>query len=131
LDEKDRLSMTISLAIVDDDEAILDAMHSAMESVGWSVHTYRSGDSFLKESSDVQLDCLILDPHLPGISGPDVARSAVKKYGRIPIIGLTASPTSPITEEVRQAGAIVMLTKPISLEELLNHVSTAIKRFPE
>lgn len=118
--------MVVSIAIVDSDEAILDAVQFVLENEGWQVWTYATGEDFLADVPHHEPDCIILDPHLPKMNGADVARSVSIGNGRIPIIGLTARPTSPATTEVMQAGAREMLTKPVTFEELVDHIQAAI-----
>ncbi len=118
--------MSVKVAIVDDDASILDALEIALEFDGWHVRTYSSGGAFLQDLNEHKPDCLILDPHMPGLSGADVAHSMARDHADVPIIGLTARPDSPITEEVLNAGARTMLTKPVTFELLIEHIQSAI-----
>ncbi len=119
-------AITVSIAIIDDDEAILDAVQFVLEIEGWQVWTFATGETFLADFRRHEPDCIILDPHLPTMNGAEVARSVYAVNRHIPIICLTAYPTSPVTAEVMQAGARVMLTKPATFEELYEQVQTAI-----
>lgn len=56
------------------------------------------------------------------MSGADVTRAVANGNPQIPIVGLTARPGSPLTNQVTEAGARVMLTKPIKAEELVDHI---------
>jgi FixJ family two-component response regulator len=118
--------MTVSVAIVDHDEDILDAVRMALEDIGWCVRTYSTGEDFLADVKKHRPDCLILDPHLPGLSGAEVARALTEDNRHIPIIGLTARPASLVTDELVNAGARVMLTKPATFEDLVEYVQAAI-----
>jgi FixJ family two-component response regulator len=118
--------MAVIIAIVEDDEAILDAVQILLEGEGWQVRTYSSGGAFLQDLDDRQPDCVILDPHMPGLSGADVARSMAREHADIPIIGLTARPNSWVTEAMLHAGARVILRKPVTFESLLEHILSAI-----
>jgi FixJ family two-component response regulator len=119
--------MTVSVAIVDDDIAILDSVRLLLELQSWQVATYSTGEAFLAElSADRLPDCLILDPHLPGISGAEVADAVANLSDSLPIIGLTARPTSPITQAVLKAGAEVMLLKPVSADALVDTVQLVL-----
>jgi FixJ family two-component response regulator len=122
--------MTVSIAIVDDDEDILDAIQLVLEDQGWGVQTYATGEDFLADLRSHKPDCLILDPHLLGLSGGEVARSVANGNDRIPIIGLTARPVSPLAIEVMNAGAGAMLTKPVTAETLIEHIQAAIGTSP-
>ena len=97
------------------------------EEEGWDVHIYATGEAFLVDQNNHALDCIVLDPYLPGMTGADVARSIMKGNGHIPIIGLTARPNSPLAMEVINAGACMMLTKPVSAEDLIARVHAAAR----
>lgn len=116
------------IAVVDDDAEILDSISLVLELHRWRVLTYTTGEAFLADLERVQPDCLILDPHLPGLNGADIARSIVSENRNIPIIGLTARPYGPVVAEVENAGALVMLTKPVTEEVLIDHVRVALRK---
>lgn len=118
--------MTMCVAIVDQDAAILDATQLVMQEEGWHVCTYATGEAFLADLDRHSPDCVILDPHLPNMNGVEVVRSVASGNDHIPVIGLTARPESPMIAECMEAGARVMLTKPVTFEELLDHIQAAI-----
>lgn len=119
----------VVVAIIDDDASILDAMKLLLEAEGWGAKTYPSGESFLQDhqhkgEGDSKVDCLILDPHLDGISGADVAQALVSAH--IPVIGLTARPESELTRQVSSYGVVTMLTKPVQPDCLVATIRRAI-----
>jgi FixJ family two-component response regulator len=118
----------VAIAIVDDDESILDAMTLLVEGQGWDAKVYASGEAFLDDyHHNGKIDCLILDPHLGGISGADVAQAL--NGSNIPIIGLTARPESPVTQSIIELGVETMLTKPAQPKHLVETIKQAIE-FP-
>lgn len=121
--------MNATVAVVEDDVRILDALELVLAAEGWAVKTYTMGEAFLTDlANNGAPQCLILDPHLPGIDGAEVAYSVTSRhrYPDIPIIVLTARPTSTVTQQIIEAGARAMLTKPVAAEELINQVYAAI-----
>jgi FixJ family two-component response regulator len=115
----------VVVAIIDDDASILDAMTLLIEGEGWVANAYASGEAFLEDHRENgKVDCLILDPHLDGISGAVVAQALVNAH--IPIIGLTARPESLITRRVIEYGVETMLTKPVRPGELVATIRRAI-----
>lgn len=115
------------VAVVEDDPTILDALTLLLESGGWTVRAYPSGETFLGElCRDVPCDCLLLDPHLPGVSGAEVARAAAARG--VPILTLTARPESPVTAEVAAlSGAAGVMTKPVGAAELLARIADLVR----
>ena len=114
------------VAVIDDNDGILDALQLMLEIQGWSVRTYRTGEDFLSDLNDQAPMCLILDPHLPGMSGDELVRLIATSSHNIPIIGLTARPNSAISRAMGARGVVVMLTKPVSGDELLKHIGSIL-----
>jgi FixJ family two-component response regulator len=120
--------MSVIVAVVDGDDAVLDSVSLVLELHGWQVWTYSSGESFLDVLGCRQPDCVVLDPHLPSLSGADVARAVSRVGGHVPIIALTARPTSKLTADVVQAGVAALLTKPVSEETLVRSIQDAVNK---
>jgi two-component system nitrogen regulation response regulator GlnG len=114
------------VAIVDDNDAILDALQLLLVVSGWEARRYESGESFVEDMIENPPDCLILDSHLAGLSSTDVARAFSTRYPDIPIIGTTAQPGSELAKGVLSAGASVMLTKPVSAERIVGEVQAVV-----
>lgn len=112
----------VHVAVVDDDSGVLDAVQLVLETEGWAVSTFPNGEDFLASLNSDAPDCLILDPHLPGLNGAEVIQ-AVSRGGRsIPTICLSARPDTPIAREVLANGAQAVLTKPVKAENLVGVV---------
>ena len=112
--------------VIDKDESILDAAELLLASEGWWVGTYASGEAFLDGLSGSRLDCVVLEPHLPRMNGEEVIRSLHDGGADIPVIGLTAWPDSELVRNILEAGAHVVLTKPINAEELVEAILAAV-----
>ena len=61
-----------SIAIVDDDEAVREAMKTLVRSLGYNASTFGSADDFLKSEQVHDTSCLITDVQMPGLSGLDL-----------------------------------------------------------
>lgn len=112
------------IAVVEDDERVLDSVQLILESEGWDVWAYATGEAFLVAFPERRPDCVILDPHLPGVSGVDVARAIARST--LPIICLTARPDSAITKALKCLGVRVVLTKPVTDDVLIEQVQAAL-----
>ena len=62
--------------VVDDDEAVRDSMRALLESYGIEVHAYASAREFLVAGPAQPRGCVLVDLHMPGMSGLGAARSA-------------------------------------------------------
>ncbi len=109
------------VSVVDEDTSILDAMALLIEDQGWRPMTYVDGQVFLDDfHKNTHVDCLILDPHLNGLSGIDVAHALLGSL--VPIIVLTARPESPSTKLIDALDAVMILKKPVRADDLLANI---------
>ena len=120
------LGSPVSVAVVDDDESVLDAVKIVLDDQDWITRTYASGEAFLSDLKQHKPDCIILDSNLPGLSGVAVALAISKCYDFIPIIVLTAYPASPQTIKIKNLGAREVLVKPVTAEVLIEHIQQAL-----
>ena len=69
------------ILVVDDDEAVLDALRSMMKSEGFEVRAFSNGLDLLNEASLPAIGCLVVDYHMPAMNGLEVsARCAVGEF---------------------------------------------------
>ncbi len=119
--------MCHTIAIIDDDEAILDSARLVLEAEDWLARLYTQGDQFVADLSSAPPDCLVLDPHLPDMSGLEVAEHVAHTRLQIPIIVWTAQPHSPQVADILRADVHVVLTKPVAAEPLIKEIRVAIQ----
>jgi FixJ family two-component response regulator len=65
--------------VVDDDEAVRMALSSLIRSTGYDVAVFASPEAFLSSEHRSQLDCLIIDICMPGLSGLDLQRTLLEE----------------------------------------------------
>ncbi|UCE62118.1 MAG: response regulator transcription factor [Phycisphaerales bacterium] len=112
--------------VVDDDEAMCDSLRSLMESVGLSVETYATAETFLDGYDAARPGCLLLDIRMPGMSGLELQEKLVSDRVRIPTIIISAH--GDIEQAVRsiKTGAVDFIKKPYKGETLLTRIHEAI-----
>ncbi len=110
------------IAVVDDEADVCKALRRLLRSVGFDVETHPSGQEFLQAVRNHQPDCLILDLHLPGLTGLDVLRHLVATGMRLPVIVITGRDEPGLEDRVLGAGASAFLLKPVNDVELLGDV---------
>ena len=113
--------------IVDDDDAIRNAMKSLLDSVGQPSEVFASADEFLAEVTDRRPGCLVLDIRMPGLGGLELQQELNRRGNRIPIIFITGHGDIPMAVEAMQNGALDFIQKPFRDQELLDRVSDALK----
>ncbi|HTG14032.1 MAG TPA: response regulator transcription factor [Blastocatellia bacterium] len=114
--------------VVDDDEAVREALKSLISSVGLQVATFASAREFLQSRGPDAPGCLVLDVRLPGLSGLDLQRELSDANIHTPIIFITGHGDIPMTVQAMKAGAVEFLTKPFRDQDLLDAIQQALER---
>ena len=78
------------ILLVEDDESILFGLQDILEDNGYQISTASNGTEGLKLATDKEIDLLVLDIMLPGMSGIDICKKIKKIKFKLPIIMLTA-----------------------------------------
>jgi two-component system response regulator FixJ len=112
--------------IVDDDEAVRDSIRLLLESSGFAAQEFASADLFLK-SETADMGCLLLDLHMPGISGLELLRLLRSRGIRRPVIVVSGRRDPVQDAEVWAAGASALLSKPFDDQQLLDLVAEALR----
>src|SRR5207342_1134334 len=115
---------TMSIAIVDDDEAVREAMKSLVRSLGYHASTFGSAEDFLNSEQLDDTSCLITDVQMPGLSGLDIKDRLIARGHSIPIIFITGFPDENVRIRAMKAGALAFLSKPVSQDHLIDHLET-------
>lgn len=108
--------------IVDDDEAILEALQVALESSGYIVETESDGNKVEERVAESQPDLVLLDLLLSGMDGGELAASLKRntKTSEIPLILLSAHPNA--SESARVSGVDDFMPKPFDVEDLIGKI---------
>ena len=115
------------IAIVDDDEAVREAMKILVRSLGYHAPTFGSADEFLNSEQVDDTSCLITDVQMPGLSGIELQDRLIARGHRIPIIFITGYSDENVRIRAMKAGAFAFLTKPVNHNHLLDHLEMALK----
>ena len=116
------------ILIVDDDEAIREALTDLLRSVGVEARSFGSTKELLDAAPTDRPGCLILDVRMPGASGLDLQQQLAVNGNTRPIVFLTGHGDIAMTVQAMKAGAVDFLTKPVRDQTLLDAVTAAIER---
>jgi FixJ family two-component response regulator len=116
------------VAIVDDDQSVLNALRDLMESAELSASCFFSAEEFLESDHRSQTACLIADVGMTGMSGLELQSQLNAEGSRIPIIFITARGDGRTQMEAMAAGAVAFLSKPFDDDVLLEKVRQALRR---
>jgi FixJ family two-component response regulator len=115
--------------VVDDDASFRRAIERRLKQAGYEVATYPSAQHLLDHlPDDGQSGCILLDVRIPGLSGLELQTRLSELGSTLPIVFLTGFGDIPTSVQAVKAGAEDFLTKPVSSEQLLQAVETAVMR---
>jgi two-component system response regulator FixJ len=114
--------------VIDDDEAVRQALAFQLGSAGIEVRTYESAAAFLEVAPTVQTGCIITDVRMPELSGIDLLRRLRELKLAVPVIVITAHGDIPLAVEAMRLGAMDFLEKPFEDEVLLASVRSALDK---
>ena len=113
--------------VVDDDEAVCDALGMLLRASGLVVETFNSAASFLNWLRPDQSGCLVLDIRMPAMSGLDLQEELHRRKIQIPIIFLTGHGDVPLAVRALKKGAFDFIEKPHEEERLVLTVFNALR----
>ena len=113
------------IAIVDDDPGTLDAIGLLLDAHGFEVRAFDSAEAFLGRDAAEQLDCLLLDIHLGGLSGIGLRRRLEASGSTLPVIFMTALDDAATREQALGVGCVAFLEKPVLARQLVDAIHKA------
>jgi two-component system, LuxR family, response regulator DctR len=120
--------MSTSLAyLVDDDDAIRDALAWLLNSRGIASRAWPSAEACLADYDISMRGCMILDIRMPGMGGPELFDRLLERGCRLPAIFLTGHGDVPLAVQAIKKGAFDFIEKPFNDNELVDRVLAAIQ----
>jgi two-component system response regulator MprA len=121
---------TMAILVVDDDQAVREALRRALTMQGYAVELAADGSEAIARlaANGSAIDLLIVDVLMPGVDGLEVTRKLRAEGNPLPILMLTAR--DQVSDRVAglEAGADDYLVKPFALEELVARVRALLRR---
>lgn len=115
------------IALVDDDRNILTSVSMALEAEGFSVTTYKDGETALSAIAANPVDLVILDIKMPRMDGIEVLKK-IREYSAIPVVFLTSKDDEIDQLYGLRLGADDYITKPFSQKLLIERIRTILRR---
>ncbi|WP_347879623.1 response regulator [Burkholderia sp. BCC1047] len=126
--EVEHLCATQIVSIVDDDEAFRLATGSLVRSFGRQTRLFASAEEFLNSGKLAETSCLISDVMMPGMSGVEMLLQILALDHVTPTIFITSFPTAALKAKSLDAGALVVLGKPIDPDALEHWLNVALNQ---
>ncbi len=112
--------------LVDDDEAIRDALSWLLKSRNLPYAAYDSAESFLAAWSPTMCGCVVLDMRMSGMSGLDCFDQLRERQSTLPVIFLTGHGDVPLAVQTLKKGAFDFFEKPFNDNDLANRIEEAL-----
>jgi FixJ family two-component response regulator len=122
------METTDSVAVVDDDPAVLRALARLLRASSYDARTYGSAREFLDSLHGGAPRCLIVDLQMPDMTGLDLQYHLTRNDIRIPTIIITAHNELHVRQLCAAAGARACLLKPLQSTTLISAINMAIGR---
>jgi two-component system NtrC family response regulator len=119
--------MAANILILDDEKNYLLILESILEDEGYNVTTLSDPEMGLAYLEDSEVDVILTDMKMPGLTGQDVLEQCKKNYPHIPVLIMTAFGSIEAAVEAMRIGAFDYITKPFANEELLLSISKAVQ----
>ena len=111
-----------TIAIVEDDASFNRALVRLLKASGFATEAFASAEDFLAKAKPNSHACIILDVHLPGISGFELFDRLSADHGRRSVIFITAEDAETVRQEASRISGNICLRKPLIAGELLDAV---------
>ena len=114
------------ICIVDDDQAVADSLKTLLETFGFNVQSYSSGNEFLSDKRRDLAGCLIVDQHMPDLSGLDLVDNLQKEGVKVPIILISGRLDASMRQRAIRLGVRELLDKPVAASRLIQAIRTTL-----
>jgi len=114
-----------NVLLVDDEEKFVEVLAQRMKTRGLKVDTSMSGEDAVKHAKDKDLDAIVLDLQMPGMSGLEALKKIKQENPDLQIIILTGHGTVQAGIEAMKEGAMDFIEKPVDLKVLLEKIKEA------
>jgi FixJ family two-component response regulator len=114
------------IAVVDDDEPIRKGLQRLLRSAGLNVETFPSGVEFLESLTARRPDCVVLDLHMPVLSGFEVQTRLAESDAPVPVVIITGHDSDETRDRALAAMPAAYLRKPVNDQVLLDAIELAL-----
>lgn len=111
--------------VVDGNSTVAESIDMLISSRGWRAQTAASAEEFLARPRIPAPSCLLLEAHLPGLSGLDLQRILADQL-EMPVIFMSTHADTQTVVQAMKAGALEFLVKPCAAEVIMTTLAAAI-----
>ncbi len=112
--------------IVDDDNAVRDALGALLESVSLRYQSFASAEAFLEVARPDMRGCLLLDVRMPGMSGLVLHQKLQERGVTLQTVIITGHGDVPMAVRALKAGVADFIEKPFNGQDMLDRIQTCL-----
>ena len=120
------INRPLNVAIIDDDDSVRRALRRLLETSDIHTQGFASGAEFLRARNWALLDCIVIDLHMPRMTGLELMQHLAQYDRDIPTVMISAQDEPDSAIACLAAGASAMLVKPVDESALLAAISDAV-----
>ena len=119
---------TPTVYIIDDQQAVREALAEMLRLFGYSVEVFPSADAFLEQIAAAALGCIVADVRMPGRDGIELVRELTRRQLSLPVVLISGHADVPMAVAAIKAGAEDFIEKPIDDAQLLAAINRCLAR---
>jgi FixJ family two-component response regulator len=112
--------------VVDDDAAVRNSLKFSLELEGFAVRLYSGGTELLAANNVGDCACLVIDQHMPGLTGLETVRELHHRHVDVPTILISGRPTRALSACADRAG-VEIIEKPLLGNALVDGIRARIR----
>jgi two-component system response regulator FixJ len=114
--------------VIDDQDAVRNALAEMLRVFGYSVRTFASADSFLAALTGEETGCIVADVRMPGTDGIELTRQLARRNSSLPVVLISGHADVPMAVAAIKAGAEDFIEKPVDDVPLLAAINRSLAR---
>lgn len=118
----------MTVALIDDDAAVLQSLRLLLEGRGMQVRCFASAESFLQSIGEEMPKCVVSDVRMPGLTGIELHQELKKRHAPVPVILITGHGDIGMAVNAIKEGAFDFIEKPFDDELLAVSIAIAIEK---
>jgi two-component system response regulator FixJ len=121
------MNLSVTIAVVEDDHGLRTALQQLLRSAGFRAVTFESAEEFLAQVDGCEVECLIADINLPGMSGVELVKKLGCNGDRLPAVLITGRRDDATAELAQQVADVPRLYKPFSDDALFEVIGRVMR----
>jgi two-component system response regulator HydG len=115
------------ILVIDDERSMCDLLEAGLKQSGFEVAPRTSGSEALRTLCSEEIDAVVTDINMPGLSGIDLCQRIASSRPDVPVIVITAFGSLETATAAIRAGAYDFITKPLDIEVLALALDRAVR----